>query len=182
MVRIIIFAALSIVITLLSWKALFKVNSHGFYRFFAWECIAWLFASSVHVWFYDPLSPFQILSWCLLIISVYLVIAGIVLMKKVGKPAKSRNENALYQFEQTTELIDTGIFEYIRHPLYSSLIFLTWGIFFKNINIELLLIAAISTIFLFLTAISDEKECVQYFGNKYVSYMKRSKRFIPFIF
>ena len=103
-------------------------------------------------------------------------------MKKIGKPKNIRNEKSLYQFEQTTEIVDKGIFKYIRHPLYSSLIFLTWGIFLKNPTIELLIITFLSTTFLYLTAIFDEKECIDYFGDKYIGYMKRSKRFIPYIF
>ena len=93
-----------------------------------------------------------------------------------------RNEKSLYQFEQTTELVDKGIFKYIRHPLYSSLLFLTWGIFLKNPAPVLFYISLLSTIFLYLTAIFDEKECILFFGDKYKEYMKRSKRFIPYIF
>ena len=110
-----------------------------------------------------------------------MVIAGVVLMKRKGKAGKKRDEKNLYDFEQTTELIDTGIFKYIRHPLYSSLIFLTWGIFFKNPAVGLLVVAIVSTIFLYLTSIYDERECVEYFGESYIEYMKRSKIFIPFL-
>ena len=102
-------------------------------------------------------------------------------MKKMGKPKSDRNEKSLYQFEKTTELIEQGIFKYIRHPLYSSLIFLTWGILLKSTSIELLVVSIISTLFLYLTAIFDEKECIQFFGVKYIEYMKRSKMFIPYI-
>jgi protein-S-isoprenylcysteine O-methyltransferase Ste14 len=102
-------------------------------------------------------------------------------MKKVGKQGTNRNEKTLYQFEKTTELIEQGIFKYIRHPLYSSLLFLTWGIFLKNFSIELLFVSMLSTVFLYLTAIFDEKECINFFGDKYIEYMKKSKRFIPYI-
>jgi len=61
-------------------------------------------------------------------------------MKKIGKPGMNRDNKALYQFEKTSELIDTGIFKYIRHPLYSSLLFLTWGIFLKNAMAGLLFV------------------------------------------
>jgi protein-S-isoprenylcysteine O-methyltransferase Ste14 len=105
----------------------------------------------------------------------------IILLKKKGKPEKIRNEKTLYQFEKTTELIDTGIFKYIRHPLYSSLIFLTWGIYLKNPVVDLLIVSMVSTLFLYLTAIFDEKECIQFFGDTYKEYMKRSKMFIPFL-
>jgi protein-S-isoprenylcysteine O-methyltransferase Ste14 len=102
-------------------------------------------------------------------------------MKRVGKPQKSREGNTLFQFEKTTELIETGIYKYIRHPLYSSLIFLTWGIFFKNTTLELFIVSLISNVFLYLTAITEEKENITYFGEKYKDYMKRSKMFVPFI-
>jgi protein-S-isoprenylcysteine O-methyltransferase Ste14 len=116
------------------------------------------------------------------LISGYLVIAGVLLIKKSGKPVSERGEKTLYEFEKTSELIEDGIFNYIRHPLYSSLLFLTWGIFLKNPTDLLFVISLLSTVFLNLTAIFDEKECIKFFGVKYIEYMKRTKRFIPFIF
>jgi protein-S-isoprenylcysteine O-methyltransferase Ste14 len=116
------------------------------------------------------------------LISGYLVIAGVILIKKKGKPGKDRDEKMLYHFEKTTELVDTGIFKFIRHPLYSSLLFLTWGIYFKNTSGILIVFAFLSTLCLYLTAKADEKECVKHFGSQYLDYMNRSKMFIPFIF
>jgi len=179
--RYIIFGILSMLIIAISWRTLFNFKSHGFYRFLSWECIAWLIATNYRHWFDDPFSVNQIFSWILLIISAYLIIVGVITMKKSGKPKNTRKEKTLYQFEKTTELIDKGIFKYIRHPLYSSLLFLTWGIFLKNTPIELLFVSALSTAFLYLTAIFDEKECIEFFGDNYIAYMKRSKRFIPYV-
>jgi protein-S-isoprenylcysteine O-methyltransferase Ste14 len=180
--KIIIFVVLSIPITIISWRTLFNVKKHGFYRFFSWECIAWLFASDYKYWFVNPFSAWQIISWILLVIAIYLVLAGAITMKKKGKASQARDEKNLYGFEKTTELIDTGIFKYIRHPLYSSLIYLTWGIFMKNPSFQLLIIAILSTAFLVITSLYDENECIAYFGQDYSEYMKRSKRFIPFLF
>ena len=182
MERLILFLILSLPVVYLSWQTIFNIQSHGFYRFFSWECILWLLVSNYKYWFVDALSTKQIFSWIFLFFSAYLIIAGVILLKKKGKPARNRNEKELYQFEKTSELIDDGIFKYIRHPLYSSLLFLTWGVFLKNTTNILLLVAMASSVFLFLTAISDEKECMKYFGNQYSEYMKRTKRFIPFIF
>ena len=181
MERFIIFGIISLPIVYLSWQTLSTIKSHGFFRFFSWECILWLFLSNYKFWFADALGFKQILSWIFLFVSAYLIIAGLILMKKRGKPEKSRDDKALYQFEKTSELIDTGIFKYIRHPLYSSLLFLTWGIFLKNTTNMLLIVSLASSVFLYLTAIFDEKECIQYFGSQYREYMKRSKRFIPFV-
>jgi len=182
MERIVIFAVLSIPVLIISLKSLSSYKNHGFYRFFSWECILWLASSNYKYWFENPFGLLQILSWILLLIGGYLVIIGVIVLKKRGNPDEVRNEKELFQFEQTSELVDTGIYKYIRHPLYSSLLFLTWGIFFKNTNIELFIISVLSSVFLYLTAICDEKECLKYFGDRYNGYMKRSKRFIPYIF
>jgi protein-S-isoprenylcysteine O-methyltransferase Ste14 len=144
--------------------------------------MSWLFASNYKFWFVNPFFWNQLTSWILIIYSAYLVIAGLLLIKIIGKPNASRNEENLFGFEKTTKLIDTGVFKRIRHPLYASLIFVTWGICFKNPTIIISIIALISTILLYFTSRFDEKECVQYFGVDYEDYMKQTKMFIPFIF
>lgn len=50
----------------------------------------------------------------------------------------------------------------------------------KNHTLELLFIRLLSTTFLYLTAKFNEKECVIFFRDH--EYMKRTKRFIPYIF
>ncbi|MDP4292608.1 MAG: methyltransferase [Bacteroidota bacterium] len=182
MERSILFLIFSIPIIVFSRRALFSIRSHGFYRFLSWECILWIFIANYTCWFDDPFAVHQLISWILLFISVYLVTAGALMLKRFGKPERIRNDDTLFHFEQTTVLIDTGIYKYIRHPLYSSLLFLTWGICLKHPTIELLIVSLLSSFFLLLTALSDEKECVGYFGAKYTEYMKRTRRFIPFIF
>jgi protein-S-isoprenylcysteine O-methyltransferase Ste14 len=86
----------------------------------------------------------------------------------------------LYTFEKTAEVIETGIFRYIRHPLYGSLIFFTWGIYFKHAEKGLLRIV-VATIFLAITSLVEEQENIAYFGEKYNQYMKRTRMFVPFI-
>jgi len=181
MENLLLFGLCSIPLILISWRTILNPASHGFYRFLSWECILWLFLNNYRFWFYNPLSVWQILSWIFLFISVYMVIAGVILLKKSGKPSDKRDERTLYAFEKTSVLIDFGIFKYIRHPLYASLLFLTWGIYLKNITASLLLISVISTILLYITALLDEKECLLFFGDSYKEYMKKSKRFIPFV-
>ncbi|MHB9056945.1 MAG: hypothetical protein ACYC2P_12470 [Paludibacteraceae bacterium] len=121
--KIIIFVIISMIIVVVSRKTLFNFHSHGFYRFLSWECIAWLISSGYKGWFTNPFSAKQIFSWFLLLISAYLVITGVIFMKKLGRRDKNRNENNLYKFEKTSELVDKGVYKRIRHPLYSSLFF-----------------------------------------------------------
>jgi len=181
MEHLLLFGLCSIPLIIISRRTVLSPGSHGFYRFLSWECILWLFLKNYRFWFDNPFSLWQILSWIFLVISVYLVFAGAILLKKSGKPLNNRDDRTLYTFEKTSVLIDYGIYKFIRHPLYASLLFLTWGIFLKNFTITLLLISVISSVFLYITALLDEKECILYFGDAYRDYMKRSKRFIPFI-
>lgn len=181
MEKLILFGILSVPVIWISWRTLFGVRSHGFYRFVSWECILWLFVSNFRHWFEHPFSLRQIFSWTFLVASAWLVIAGVVVMRKRGKTTAERKDENLYRFEKTSQLVDTGIFRYIRHPLYSSLLFLTWGILLKNVTLELLIVSVCSTLALLITSLYDEKECMAYFGEPYTAYMKRSKRFIPFL-
>lgn len=182
MEKLFIFGVLSLPLIGISWRTLFRIKSHGFYRFLSWECILWLVVSNYKYWFINPFGFYQILSWIFLVYAIYLVIAGTRLLKKAAKAKDSRNEQVLYAFERTGELITTGVFKYIRHPMYSSLLFLTWGIFLKNSSLTLLTVSLISSVLLYITARIDEKECLNYFGEKYRDYMKRTKMFVHFLF
>jgi len=177
----ILFGILSLPVLYLSRKALLAPLSHGFYRFFSWECILWLFAFNYEYWFIEPFSICQIISWLFLIISTYLILAGVIQLKKAKNTNSTREDKTLYEFERTSELIVSGIYGYIRHPMYSSLLFLTWGILLKNPTVQLIVVAGLSTVFLYFTAVFDEKECLNYFGESYQNYMKQTKRFIPFV-
>jgi protein-S-isoprenylcysteine O-methyltransferase Ste14 len=180
MVRIVVFLILSIPVVIVSWRSLSRLTNHGFYRFLAWECILWLAVSNITYWFDDPFSIRQIVSWIFLFYCIYPATAGVILMKKRGKPDPAR-DSSLHTFEKTTEIVDMGIFKYVRHPLYSSLLFLTWGIFLKHTTLFMLVFALLSTAFLFATALIEEKENVAFFGEKYKAYMKRTKMFVPYI-
>jgi protein-S-isoprenylcysteine O-methyltransferase Ste14 len=157
-------------------------RSHGFYRFFAWEAILGLALLNIDVWFCDPFSWHQLISWPLLVISAFLAIHGVRLLKKRGKPDAQRDDVPLVAFEKTTTLVTTGAYRYIRHPLYSSLLFLAWGIFFKAPSWLGGLLAMAATLFLVATARVEEAEDIRFFGEGYKEYMKRTKMFIPFLF
>lgn len=182
MIRLCIFIIISVVITYISRKSLFNPRSHGFTRFFAWEFILALVLLNALHWFKNPFSLKQLISWLFLIISIFLLAHGIQLLRVVGKPNKDRSDPTLLELEKTSTLVTTGVYKYIRHPLYSSLLFLAWGVFLKNPTWIGFSLALLSSFFLFLTAKNDESECLDYFGKEYQVYMQGTKRFIPFLF
>ena len=180
--KVILFVLATIGITWVSRSSLRNVQTHGFYRFFAWETILILFLVNMNYWFVDPFSLRQIISWSFLIVSLVLIYQGVQLFRRQGRLDQERNDPALVGIEKTTELVTTGVYQYIRHPFYSSLLFLGWGILLKNVNWIGALLAVVTTILLIITARKEEIENIEFFGENYQEYMKRTKMFVPFIF
>jgi protein-S-isoprenylcysteine O-methyltransferase Ste14 len=173
MVQTIIFLVGSIGIIWISIPSLRHPGSHGFYRFFAWEIILGMFVINLRGWFTDPFAWYQVISWVLLTVCLIPIIFGVILLRSVGKPTD--------ELEATTKLVTNGIYRLIRHPLYASLLYLAWGIFFKSPSILDGCLAGVTTAFLFATARADEAECREKFGDDYAVYMKNTKMFIPFV-
>ena len=182
MVKLIVFAVGSAIILFISRYALRHPKSHGFYRTFAWEAILALFLLNVEYWFVKPFAWYQIIAWILLILSLPLIIGGVIMLRRLGKPAETRQDAGLIGFEKTTSLVVEGLYKYIRHPLYSSLLFLAWGIFFKHLSWAGLVLAAAATGCVVVTAKIDEKEDIAFFGEQYREHMKKTKMFVPFIY
>lgn len=180
--RVALFILLSVFLVLYSWRSLRDFKSHGFYRFFAWEAILALILLNLNYWFFQPLSIHQIISWLLLITSLFLVIEGVRLLRMVEKSGSRRSDPSLREFEKTTELVKLSIYRYIRHPLYSSLLFLCWGAFFKYPNWPGVGLAVIATFFLTITAKIEEAENIRFWGETYREYMKETRMFIPYLF
>jgi len=181
--KIVVFAIGTGALLYVSRASLRSARSHGFYRFFAWELILVLFLLNVNIWYVNPFAWYQFVSWTLLFASLIPLIYGVRALRTRGKPeAGHREDPSLLAFEKTSRLVTSGVYRYIRHPLYSSLLLLTWGIFFKSLHWLGLSLTIATTFLLLATARADEAECVRFFGEPYRDYMKRSKRFIPFLF
>ena len=174
MIRLIIFVVISVGFIVWSWPFFRNPRSHGFFRFFAFESILILFLLNIAQWFHDPLSTFQIISWALLIFSLFLVMHGFHMLRSIGKP-KDR-------VDDTTVLVMQGAYRYIRHPLYSSLLLLGWGVFFKEPSFLGGILVLAASAFITATAKVEEGENINKFGNTYIEYMKKTKMFIPFLF
>lgn len=166
----------------LSWQALRRPQSHGFYRFFAWEAILALLVLNGPLWFVDRYALHQRLSWLLLCASLLLLFAGFYQLRRMGRPDGQRTDAELFAFERTSKLVTSGIFRLIRHPLYASLLLLAWGVACKQPNGLSLVLALLASLALWLTAKRDEAECLVQFGEAYRDYMQRSKMFIPWVF
>ena len=164
----------TILIIIFSWFLSIKYKRyHGIARFFAFESVFILVLLNFRVWFINPFSPFQVASWILLMLSIYVVVTGYLLLKRKGKPDSN--------FENTSLLVKSGIYGYIRHPLYLSICLLGTGIMLKDPAPAQLCLGAINLIAVYITARIEETEMIKKFGDDYRVYMKETRMFIPFI-
>ena len=176
------FVIVSAGIVAVSWRSLRHWRSHGFYRFFALESLLVLILLNAASWFVDPFCTRQIVSWSLLTGSTALALHGFYLLRRFGKPGgESIRLSTNLPLENTSTLL-VAAYKHIRHPLYASLILLVWGVYLKQPSLLGSLSALAATAFLYTTAIAEERENHQRFGEEYEAYVAKTKRFIPFVF
>jgi len=154
--------------------ALARSHPYRFSRLLAFESILSLIFLNAPVWFLNPFSALQVISWICLIGSLYLVGQGFFLIKTKGNPEG--------EFEDTTSLITSGVYEYIRHPLYTSLLLFSLGVFLKDPSLLGIGLVITTIIGVYLTARTEEGYNLERFGGAYQDYMDQTKRFIPKIF
>jgi protein-S-isoprenylcysteine O-methyltransferase Ste14 len=182
MIRIILFIACTLFFLRISWRALKNPGTHGFYRFFIFEGILLLVLVNHPYWFSDPFSPTHLLSWFLLLVSIVFIIQSLIMLKRQGGHAERAEMPENFAFENTVNVVETGVYRYVRHPMYSSLLFLAWGAFFKHIKpLNIALIFTVSVL-LVIAAKVEERENIRYFGAAYQRYMQRTKMFVPWLF
>lgn len=179
---LIIFVVGSIGFIILTLRAVKSPLSHGLPRFFAFEAILGLVVLNAPGWWIQPFSLRQIVSWTLLLDSIFLSVHAIWVLRRYGKPDESIRDTGRLAFEKTTRLVTQGPYRFIRHPMYASLLCLVWGIFLKRVNLVSALLVLIASLTLFLTALYEEQENLGVFGDEYAIYMQQTKRFIPFVF
>ena len=153
-----------------AWKAR---EVYGLVRFLAFETLVVLVVRNIGEWFTEPWSPRQITSWIIFLASMALAAHGSQLLMSVGR-ARER------LIEDTCRIVEVGAYRYIRHPVYASLMFFTWGVFLKDVAWGSGLLAAATTVFLFVTARLEEAHNLERLGVAYSQYMKRTRMFIPF--
>jgi len=81
------------------------------------------------------------------------------------------------------QLVTSGIFQHIRHPHYTSLLIVGFGLAFFFYSMAALLIAVIAIPIMIWSIIDEEKLLIKQYGKDYEEYMRKIPwRIIPKIF
>jgi protein-S-isoprenylcysteine O-methyltransferase Ste14 len=113
-----------------------------------------------------------------------LLISGFILFVLANKAHGSTNNlklNASPRPNSSAKLVTCGVYSYIRHPIYSSFIQISFGVAFLIGNLGSLAVAITSLIFYYLKSRYEEKLLNQTYPD-YNPYKRRAGRFMPEIF
>lgn len=111
-----------------------------------------------------------------MIIGIVCMLVGIVLwVSAVFQSKISRNIKEM-------KLVTTGVFAFVRNPIYSAFMFCCWGASFISNNLYFLF--TIPLYWGLLTVLVKKTEEVwlkEIFGEEYIAYCKRVNRCIPWL-
>ena len=86
------------------------------------------------------------------------------------------------EVKQQHKLVKKGVFKYVRHPMYSSLLIGVVGILFLTGNYAVFGIVGLGVSIFIIIRLKDEELLMQkIFGVEYKNYCKETKCLIPFI-
>jgi len=120
----------------------------------------------------------DILSWIGLF--AYLLAAIVIIIARVNL---GKQGNGTLVVRENHELITTGLYKYIRHPMYSGTLLDVIGFALVSQSIIVSLITFVLYSWIFKERINYEEILLeQTFGEKYQKYKASSFRLIPFIY
>ncbi|MBX4260829.1 isoprenylcysteine carboxylmethyltransferase family protein [Clostridium estertheticum] len=81
----------------------------------------------------------------------------------------------------TGSLVKKGVYKYIRHPQYTGLLLLSFGMLAEWATVPMLILYPVMINMYIRLARKEEKDMIAEFGEEYREYMKETKMFIPLI-
>jgi protein-S-isoprenylcysteine O-methyltransferase Ste14 len=118
---------------------------------------------------YNFSAILKVLGLCLSLIGVIFILFSFLKIGVIPSISKS-------------ELVSSGTYKIVRHPIYSGTLFLFLGLTLINSSVLPLFYFPLSILLYYLMTIFEEKDLIRIFGNDYILYRQNVKyRIIPFV-
>ena len=179
MLQIMIFFVVGIGIAALSWRTFSDTRSYRFFRFISFETLLALIILTAPSLVRIGLSPGSVIAGMLLLTAFVLGATSLLLLVRARTSPPLRRRQPGSSGAQAPSLVTRGPFHYIRHPIYTSILLLGWGLTAKHFTFFSILLALALTGLLLVTARAEELENLERFGEEYDRYMERTKLFFP---
>ncbi len=89
------------------------------------------------------------------------------------------HRRAPYSVDKIDHLVTSGVYDKVRHPIYSADIALCWSIFFFYPDVRFLIGAHWLMFVLLYWMEREERSLIEKFGNEYLIYKDRVPKLIP---
>ncbi len=159
------------------------VDKYSLYLFASFLVTPILYAAAFHenklfITEYVPFWNDPIVSYA----GIFLIIAGGLILI-TGRYQLGRFGSGVLVIEDDHELVTSGIFRFIRHPIYSGGLIVLLGIMvaFRSIII-LIIVVVFNFIIMRGRMIFEEKILEGEFGDEFREYCKRTRRILPFVY
>ena len=121
----------------------------------------------------NSLFSFQILGTVLTVLGLLIAIWARIYL--------GRNWSGYVTYKKDHELVTTGPYRFIRHPIYTGMILMSAGaVLYYGIPLLLIICTILAGVFIWRTK-KEEEIMTKLFGKKYLDYMKKTKALIPFV-
>ena len=102
----------------------------------------------------------------------FLIAVGVYLVEK--------SHGAVFGKVGTPELLDSGVYSLVRHPMYLGGLMILLGFLFLNLSIVALVIWAIYAFLCNWMATYEEKDLLRVLGDKYANYQSDVPKWLMF--
>ncbi len=125
-------------------------------------------------------SPF-LSNWMIVIGIIVLVFGGILLV--LSRLQLGEYGGPRIVIEDKHQLITTGVYQYIRHPMYLGFLLLFFGYSFALGSIVIAIVISLVFFLIFKNRMElEEKILITKFGEEYLEYKERTKKILPFLY
>ncbi len=115
------------------------------------------------------------------LIADIITLLGLMVMIR-ARIALGKNWSANVVFKENHELITSGPYAYVRHPIYSGLLLMVLGAIIYSGSLAGVLLFVLFFFGAYYKGRKEEKLLSIYFAEKYTEYKKKVRALIPFIF
>lgn len=176
-------------------KKYFKKLTGSHFRFYR---VAFNIISTVYflvlLWFQFSIPVEKFMSdnvWLKVAGGVIFIVGAMVLLAAfanfnkaefLGIEQLSTNNTENENIQGQHQLVKTGMYGYVRHPLYFGVIIMLIGALVYLPNYSTLILVVTTFIYLPLGVRLEENKLIAEFGEQYLQYRKEVKMLVPFVF
>jgi protein-S-isoprenylcysteine O-methyltransferase Ste14 len=124
------------------------------------------------IWKAIEIPPLLYVGYALFAFAAFLVIFSFVGLRHKGKPKSG--------WEHTTLLIDSGVFQIVRHPLYLGTAIWTIGIMLVIQSVPSTILGLVAIFCFWMASKGEEEFNIKKFGQGYQEYMREVPRWNVF--